>query len=237
MPDDTEDQLNLVDEIATLMENDPEVGVAILQRLGLAGEPGDTEEEPTEAPAPVPDEPPALPAPEPVKAAEVKPSPQPVAPPAAPKAPAVDADTLKAMVEARRRAGALEQRMQEMGSRLQQSSEAARSMLLDQQMEELGRAYPSAREQFGGVLPEDFGSIRDQVKQAYSDLQEGKVSPVQMAYERALWKHALSGGTPLRDRLVPEQPAPQTQGFKPDKPLNTTADRMAALRELYQTLR
>ncbi len=205
-------ELDLATELATLMQNDPQAAERIMALLE-GGSPV------TDLPAPVPAAPPVT---------QVPP---------VPAAPAPQMDP------------ALMQRMAMMEQRLQANDEVMGDYKLNQQLGDLRGKHGQMLQHFGGTVPEDFSALEPAVLQEYKAIMEGTAPIHELAYQRALLNQALQGEGTLQDRILaaaaknapPVTPEgkgggiPSTQPEAP-KTYATTADRMAALKNLFRSM-
>jgi len=121
---------------------------------------------------------------------------------------------------------------------------------LDKELAQMRQAYGKYRQHYGDVLPENFDELERPVLEKYQALLEGKLPPHELALKVALDEVLHGGDTLLKDRLLasvakqaPQVPRVEGAGGSAAAPAaeerptpRTTAERMAALKELYKAL-
>lgn len=120
---------------------------------------------------------------------------------------------------------------------------------LDKELADLRGRHGQMLQHFGPAVPEDFGALEPAVLQEYKAILEGNVAPHELAYMRALLNQALQGEGTLQDRILaaaaknapPVTPEGKGGGIpsnapEPRKTYETTADRVAAVRNLFRSL-
>ncbi len=163
-------------------------------------------------------------------------------PPAASAAPAMD----PAMMQ---RIAAMEQALGMQGQRLAAQDQVLGDYRLNQELADLRGQHSQMLQHFGAAVPEDFGALEQAVLKEYKDLIEGNAPLHQVAYQRALLNQALQGEGTLQDRILaaaaknappvtPEGKGGAIPATQPEAPKTypTTADRMAALKNLFRSM-